>query len=286
MEMKEATPNFSDTIERFHVLKQLYDLQLAYIRKKRIHFSFVFVKYTEKAAVSYEEFYRLLEGKLRNSDFAFAHTSEKYVILLLTISKVTESKSFLERIDSSLSPLNMPLVAVIAEIANSLHSLEEVLEIGEGKVIGLDFSEKQILAIPHFVEKERMKVKVSIIENDPITQSIFSNMFHNLETDCQDLEIRIFNDGLDFIESDWYRSEHSHIIVLNDILPRKNGFEVLYYLRSLPNEQKYKILFISTRNSEDAQLYCYENGADAYFVRPFNLRIFEIRIKNYLRRSQ
>nr|WP_285848882.1 response regulator [Solibacillus isronensis] len=129
-------------------------------------------------------------------------------------------------------------------------------------------------------------MKVSIIENDHITQSIFSNLFHNLETAEQDLEVRVFNDGLEFMESDWYRSEHPHIVVLNDILPRKNGFEVLHFLRGLPNDQKYLILFISTRNSEEAQLYCLENGADAYFVRPFNLKIFEIRIKNHLRRSR
>lgn len=284
--MNETLNRFSKSIANFQDLQHLYDLQLAYVRKKGIHFTFVFVKYSDDASVSYEDFYRLVKDHLRKSDFVFAHHSKQYVILLLSISKVMESKSFLVRLQSALSPLKMPLVAVIAEIANSLHPLEEVLAVGEAKVMSLDFSDAQILAIPHFTEKERIKMKVSIIENDPITQSIFSNLFHNLETAEQDLEIKVFNDGLEFIESDWYRSEHPHIVVLNDILPRKNGFEVLHYLRGLPNEQKYLILFISTRNSEEAQLYCLGNGADAYFVRPFNLKIFEIRIKNHLRRSR
>lgn len=286
MQMEVKTGQFSNGIGKFQDLKKLYDLQLAYIRKKGIHFTFVFVKYSEEAALSYEDFYQLVKENLRKSDFVFAHQSKQYVILVLTISRVMESKSFLGRLQTAMSPLKMPLVAVIAEIANSSHPLEEVLEVGETKVMSLDFSNTQMIAIPYFMEKERIKMKVSIIENDHITQSIFTNMFHNLETDEQDLEIRVFNDGLEFMESDWYRSEHSHIVVLNDILPRKNGFEVLHYLRGLPNEQKYLILFISTRNSEEAQLYCFENGADAYFVRPFNLKIFEIRIKNHLRRSR
>ncbi|MEK3766859.1 response regulator transcription factor [Solibacillus sp. FSL K6-4121] len=275
---------FSEGIENYQDLRNLYNLQLAYIRKRGIHFTFVYVKYSEESAVSYEEFYRLVEGNLRKSDFVFTHQSKQYVILVLSISKEMESKSFLSRLQTSMNPLNMPLVAVIAEIANSTHSLEEILEAGESKVMDLDFSHTQMVAIPYFLEKERIKMKVSIVENDHITQSIFSNLFHNLETEEQNLEVRVFNDGLEFIESDWYRSEHPHIVVLNDILPRKNGFEVLHYLRGLPNEQKYLILFISTRNSEEAQLYCLENGADAYFVRPFNLKILEIRIKNHLRR--
>ncbi|MEK4385254.1 response regulator [Solibacillus sp. FSL W7-1464] len=284
--MKETKNQFGNGIENFRDLKHLYNLQLAYVRKKGIHFSFVLVKYTDDASASYEDFYQLVKDHLRKSDFVFAHQSKQYIILLLSISKVMESQSFLSRLQSALSPLKMPLVAVIAEIANSLHPLEEVLEAGEAKLLGLDFSDAQIVAIPHFAEKERIKMKISIIENDPITQSIFSNLFHNLETAEQNLEVKVFNDGLEFVESDWYRSEHHHIVVLNDILPRKNGFEVLHYLRGLPNEQKYLILFISSRNSEEAQLYCLENGADAYFVRPFNLKIFEIRIKNHLRRSR
>lgn len=286
IKMKETENQFSNSVENFQNLKYLYDLQLTYIRKKGIHFTFVFVKYSDEMSVSYEEFYQLVKENLRKSDFVFADWSKQYIILVLSISKAMESKSFLGRLQTAMSPFKMPLVAVIAEIANSLHPLEEILEVGEKEVMSLDFSDAQIVVIPHFMEKERMKMKVSIIENDHITQSIFSNLFHNLETAEQDLEVRVFNDGLEFIESDWYRSEHHHIVVLNDILPRKNGFEVLHYLRGLPNEQKYLILFISTRNSEEAQLYSFENGADAYFVRPFNLKIFEIRIKNHLRRSR
>ena len=283
--MTETVGQYSNPVGNFEGLKRLYDLQLAYIRKRGIHFTFVFVKYPEKASVSYEEFYQYLKVNLRNSDFVFAHQSKQYAILLLSISKVLEAKSLLARLESGL-PISIPLVAVIAEVANSLHTLEEVLDIGEEKLMSLEGSDAQVTVIPHFIEKERVKMKVSIIENDHITQSIFSNVFHNMETADQDLEIRVFNDGLEFMESDWYLSEHHHIVVLNDILPRKNGFEVLHYLRGLPNNQKYLILFFSTRNSEEAQLYALENGADAYFVRPFNLKIFETRIKNHLKRSR
>lgn len=284
--MNDDTTDFHNKIDNYYYMEKLYGLHKAYVRKRKIHFSFVFIKYSNEASVSYEEFFRLINDQLRSSDFAFMNKASEYVILVLANSKVKESKSFLGRISSTLPQLNMPLVTVIAEIANSLHSLEEVLETCEAKVLELDLSQVDPFIIPNFMVEERVKVKVSIIENDKITQSIFFNMFHQMETDHRDLEIRTFSDGLDFIESDFYLSEHNHIIVLNDILPRKNGFEVLYYLRNLPNEQKYYIIFISSRNSEDAQLYCYENGADGYFVRPFNLKIFEIKIQNYLRRSR
>ncbi|MBD8035333.1 response regulator [Solibacillus sp. A46] len=284
--LNQTTSRFSNSVENFQFLNQLYKLQLVYVKKKRIHFSIVYIKYSQEASVSYEEFIQVLKSQLRSSDFAFAHKSENFVILLLAISKVNETKALLGRIQTKLQPFNMPLVSVIAEIANSLHALEEVLGIMEETVMRLEFHHSQSIVLSNFLEKESVIVKVSIIDNDLITQSIFSNLFHNIETEHRELEIRKFNDGQDFIESDWYQSSHSHIVVLNDILPRKNGFEVLHYLRGLPNEQKYLIVFISTRNSEDSQLYSFENGADAYFVRPFNLKIFEIQMKNYLSRPR
>ena len=55
IQVNVTTGQFSNGIGNFQDLKELYDLQLAYIRKKGIHFTFVFVKYSEEAAVSYED---------------------------------------------------------------------------------------------------------------------------------------------------------------------------------------------------------------------------------------
>lgn len=264
-------------------LQQLFELEKAYILRKKINFSFVFIRYSLKERQSYEQFFKQIDGQLRNSDFAFRHVGEQYVLLLLSISRINEAKSFIQRL-GSLPQFGEALSTCIVEVANAKYTLMEILKRGEEVVLSIGDDQQEPAVILDFLEKQVEIVKVSIVENDSSITAIFSNMLAHLAVPNIELDIQTFKDGLDFIESDWYRSGHTHLLLLNDILPRKNGIEVLTYLRSLPNEQKYLILFISTRVSEEAQLYCYENGADAYFVRPFNLRILETRIKNYLRR--
>lgn len=284
IDMVSDIEKFNELIIDYKQLQQLYKLQQAYAMRKQIHFSFVLIKYVEGSTVSYEEYFEMIQQQLRNSDFTFAHKEKKYIILLLSISKTKEAKSFINRLKSNLNNVNIPVVACITEVASANHTLEEVLNKSEEAVLTITSPQQEPLIIGDFFTKEPTVIKVSIVENDDVSLSIFKNMFKNIDVTNSMLDIRTFKDGLAFMDSNWYRSGNSHIIVLNDILPKKNGFEVLNYLRALPNEQKYIILFISTRVSEDAQLYCYENGADAYFVRPINLRVLEIQIKNYLKR--
>ncbi|WP_274309556.1 response regulator transcription factor [Solibacillus daqui] len=282
--MIDVEISYEPKIIEYAQLQQLYGLQLAYVMRKKIHFSIVLIEYKEEFPISYHKFYEQLKEQLRNSDFAFMQSENQYIVLLLTISKIAEAKSFIQRIQGVFARINIPIVSVISEVANDVHSLDEVLAISESALLYHEHKGHEPVVINDFLERSKVVIKVSIIENDRITQSIFTNLFQHISLDNVQLDIQTFSDGLQFIESDFYRSGHNHIVVLNDILPKKNGLEVLDYLRSLPNEQKYIILFCSSRVSEDAQLYCFEHGADAYIVRPFNLRIVEKQIKNYLRR--
>lgn len=275
---------YEQKIIEYAQLQQLYKLQLAYVMRKKIHFSIVLIEYKEEFPISYQQFYDQLKGRLRDSDFAYMHSEKQYIVLLLTISKTAEAQSFIQRIQHVFAQDNIPIDSVISEVANDAHSLDEVLAISESALLYQDNKGQAPIIVKDFLARSKVIIKVSIIENNRITQSIFTNLFQHLSIDNVQLDIQTFSDGLQFIESDWYRSAHSHIVVLNDILPKKTGLEVLDYLRALPNEQKYIILFCSSRVSEDAQLYCFEHGADAYIVRPFNLKIVEKQIKNYLRR--
>ncbi|MEK4699002.1 response regulator [Solibacillus sp. FSL R7-0668] len=275
---------YEQKIIEYAQLQQLYKLQLAYVMRKKIHFSIVLIEYKEEFPISYQQFYDQLKGRLRDSDFAYMHSEKQYIVLLLTISKTAEAQSFIQRIQHVFTKDNIPIDSVISEVANDAHSLDEVLAISESALLYQENKGQAPIIVKDFLARSKVIIKVSIIENNRITQSIFTNLFQHLSIDNVQLDIQTFSDGLQFIESDWYRSAHSHIVVLNDILPKKTGLEVLDYLRALPNEQKYIILFCSSRVSEDAQLYCFEHGADAYIVRPFNLKIVEKQIKNYLRR--
>lgn len=98
------------------------------------------------------------------------------------------------------------------------------------------------------------------------------------------LKMNAFTDGATFLESNWYQSGETHIIILNDTLKKKNGMEVLHKLRNMPNNKKYIIIMLSKRRTEQDMLYSYEQGVDEYILKPFNVRLLEAKIKRLLRR--
>ena len=93
------------------------------------------------------------------------------------------------------------------------------------------------------------------------------------------LDIRTFVDGYEFLQSDWYKSAHPHIIIMNDILPRKNGIEVLHTIRRMPNQKKFTIYMMTARNSQTDMINAYEAGVDGYLIKPFDLRLFEAELR-------
>ena len=94
-----------------------------------------------------------------------------------------------------------------------------------------------------------------------------------------DKEIRTFVDGEDFLSSDFYQSPHNHIVIMNDVLPRKTGLDILASLRSMPNDKKFVIYMMTNRNAESAMIDAYEKGVDYYLVKPFNLKLFSAQLK-------
>ena len=71
---------------------------------------------------------------------------------------------------------------------------------------------------------------------------------------------------------------------MSDVLPRKNGLDVLHELRDMPSEEKFTVLMMTRRNSEEDMIYAYESGTDGYLVKPFNIRLFEAQVKRILSR--
>ena len=60
-----------DQIENYTQLQQLFELQRAYVMRKKIHFSFIFIHYEERLGIPYDYLYEQIKDQLRNSDFIF-----------------------------------------------------------------------------------------------------------------------------------------------------------------------------------------------------------------------
>lgn len=62
---------------------------------------------------------------------------------------------------------------------------------------------------------------------------------------------------------------HPDLIVLDIILPKKNGFQVCRQLKTESATQDIKILMLSSKNQASDRFWGQKQGADAYITKPF-----------------
>src|SRR5262249_34895425 len=73
-------------------------------------------------------------------------------------------------------------------------------------------------------------------------------------------------------------------VILDLMLPRKDGLEVLRELRA--RSIRFPVLLLTARDSVESKVAGLENGADDYLTKPFDLRELIARIRALLRRTR
>jgi twitching motility two-component system response regulator PilH len=63
--------------------------------------------------------------------------------------------------------------------------------------------------------------------------------------------------------------EHPRLIVLDVILPKKNGFQVCRQLKTGSDTRDIKILLVTSKNQESDRFWGLKQGADHYMTKPF-----------------
>jgi two-component system alkaline phosphatase synthesis response regulator PhoP len=74
------------------------------------------------------------------------------------------------------------------------------------------------------------------------------------------------------------------LIVLDIMMPRKNGVEVCEILRLLPAFKSTLILFLTALSDEATQIRGLETGADDYISKPISPKVFLSKISSLFRR--
>ena len=118
--------------------------------------------------------------------------------------------------------------------------------------------------------------RILVVEDDP---SISLGLRMNLE--AEGYSVQVADDGEHGLEL--ARTRDVDLIVLDVMLPKLNGFEVLKLLRA--EDQITPIIVLSARDSELDVVMGLELGAEDYVTTPFSLAELLARVKAVLRRN-
>jgi len=81
-------------------------------------------------------------------------------------------------------------------------------------------------------------------------------------------EVRHANNGNEAIEQ--YKLSKPDIILLDIMMPEKDGFETAKIIRELDKDSKTKIIFLTAKGTIIDKMKAYEHGGDDYIIKPYN----------------
>lgn len=64
--------------------------------------------------------------------------------------------------------------------------------------------------------------------------------------------------------------QRPHLILLDIILPKKNGFQVCRQLKTSPDTKDIKIILVSSKSQDSDRFWGLKQGADEYLTKPWN----------------
>jgi DNA-binding response OmpR family regulator len=113
-------------------------------------------------------------------------------------------------------------------------------------------------------------------------EHLAQGLLFNLE--AEGYRTQHFADGAEALDFLLSTSEDIGAILLDVMLPGKNGFEIVSALRE--HRLYYPVLMLTARSSPQDVLEGLNAGADDYLPKPFDLEILLVRLKSMLRRAR
>lgn len=132
--------------------------------------------------------------------------------------------------------------------------------------------------------KQQMNVKIIVIDDVYIIRNLITSYFERLKVENYTIEVAAYSDGVSFLQDDWYDASSKYIILLDGIMPKMDGIDVLKAIRANYSSKEVIVSMLTGRVGEEYVVEALENGADDYIVKPFNIADVSMRILNLINR--
>ncbi|MGD6794625.1 GGDEF domain-containing response regulator [Metabacillus indicus] len=242
-------------------------------------------------------FSQCLKDNLRNSDTVIRYGGEEFIVLLPNagqkeamevIGRIKESFSgqvFKRPDDTSYScTFSAGLMAVTPE---QPISAEHAIECADAALYQAKKNGRNAIMIYHSTVTEPVKkvLNAAVVDDDPIIRTILEDVFRKsplLDQYC--LNIGLYADGMEFLEAHPFSKRENHFVVLDGMMPKMDGTEVLQKIRALPNQHLFTVMMLTSRKSGRDAARALQLGADDYMTKPFRLEELETRLYHLAKR--
>jgi len=235
---------------------------------------------------------------LRINDIIIRYGGEEFIILLPE-TKANEAKLVLERILREFSNISFEgneeefycsFSSGIHEVQSNETEITRNIEIADGALYEAKQSGRNQIKVAAIDYKDIKKkpIHVGIVDDDPIIRTMLEDLISKSKfTDGFTVDIKTFKDGMEFIEAAWHlNNNEQYLIILDGMMPRMDGLEVLQKLRALSYQERFTVMMLTSRKSEHDITRALQLGADDYITKPFKLLELETRLGHLIKRMK
>ncbi|WP_404466945.1 diguanylate cyclase [Planococcus rifietoensis] len=227
----------------------------------------------------------------RESDSFFRYGGEEFA-LVLPETKPQEAVAFIDRLHKALSetefavnataPIRLTFSAGVSEyrlkqetIVNKAEkALYQAKRNGRNQTMVYESEEHDL----------KRKLNIVIVDDDSLVRKLVAKQFSNWKAEDFDIQIEEYADGLALVDSDWYRPDENYMILLDGVMPKMDGLEVLSHVRSQYPHDNIVVSMLTSRNNESDIVLALKSGADDYIVKPFYAQEVVARVQRLTKR--
>lgn len=130
----------------------------------------------------------------------------------------------------------------------------------------------------------KRKLYILVVDDDALVRTMLYEKLSEWKLADIDIEVQVFDNGLSFLEADWYHPEDYYIILLDGIMPEMDGLEVLGHLKRDYGGKNVLVSMMTARISESDIKAALWLGADDYIMKPFQPSDVLARIQQLMTR--
>ncbi|WP_438348129.1 diguanylate cyclase [Paenibacillus sp. FA6] len=243
-----------------------------------------------------EKFCDIIMAAKRDEDILCRYGGEEFALLLPNTSKA-ESTGLLARIHDQLEShlftvedqyFQVTFTAGITDCQmDNAHPKSLVEEADQALYLGKQSGRNQTIHFsPQMVNNHsEQKLNIIIVDDDRFIREIVVSQFMKWQPNRNiHVSVQGYEDGIQFIDSDWYSEQEKYIILLDGIMPEMDGVEVLRKLRDEYPERNIVIAMLTGRTNQTDIIHALQLGADDYIVKPFQISELISRIERLVQK--
>ncbi|WP_301108568.1 diguanylate cyclase [Sporosarcina sp.] len=115
----------------------------------------------------------------------------------------------------------------------------------------------------------KRKLMVIIVDDDSFIRQILQQTLLELKSPDIEFTVKTYSDGPAFLEDDWYTPDDYFIVLLDGVMPKMDGLEVLSSLKSDHAKTNVTVSMLTARKSANDIKAALWLGADDYIIKPF-----------------